>query len=126
MITYCSKCNTNWARLATYDGDDDEQVDVCPVCKTDSFLGDATGTEACIYCQITGRIVNPRSGHEKDVAVYKKPVIRVKVGMPERTTREEKEDIEMAAIDNYLNALKTGQDAHRAFFDTYKLKLKRL
>lgn len=126
MITHCSKCDTNWACLWTCDGEDDEQVDVCPVCLTDSFLGDATDIEAYIKCQITGKIINPVTGNEKG-EVKKKPVIRVKVGMPDPVEKVDRDELQMMAINKYHKALDDGHGrdaAEQAYFDTFQIKSK--
>lgn len=56
MITHCSNCNTNWARLHFCDMTSEEQIEVCPVCKTDFFLEEGTDIIGYICCPITARI----------------------------------------------------------------------
>ena len=121
MITHCSKCDTNWARLKSCEVNEDDHIEVCPVCQTDSFLGDATDFDAFIQCQITGKIINVHTGKEKETPM-KKPVIRIKVGKPEPVTKEEREDIALLAIDNYHKALDDGKGREAAeaiFFETH-------
>lgn len=61
-IRYCSKCKRNWSKLPVQDEEGDEQYECCPICRTDTYLTDYSGGDTYIFCQITGEIINDRTG----------------------------------------------------------------
>jgi hypothetical protein len=73
MITHCKKCDINWARLWSEDGEGDEQYEVCPVCKSDLNLESGTDIVSYIMCPITGRITDMETGelHPRQAAPVK-------------------------------------------------------
>lgn len=62
MIIHCKKCNINWARLWSDDGDGDEQYEFCPLCKSDIGLEPGTDIISYIMCPVTGQITNVETG----------------------------------------------------------------
>ena len=63
MITHCTKCNINWARLWDEQIDNrDDTVEFCPQCKSSLYLGPATDFVSYIKCHFTGRIINVDTG----------------------------------------------------------------
>lgn len=56
MSHYCTKCNTNWARLHI-ESTDDEIYEFCPICKTDSYLIEGTEGETFIAQAFTGKLI---------------------------------------------------------------------
>lgn len=63
MITYCTKCNINWARLWEEEIDNREDVvEFCPECKSSLHLMPATDFVSYIKCHFTGKIINVDTG----------------------------------------------------------------
>lgn len=104
MITYCSKCDINWAAL--WSDSEEHAVDVCPNCKSDQHLQPATDFIAYIKCPFTGKITNYITGEDINAKKeVKKPHYRVTVGKPTyQEVAEEREAREEAAIDAYINS----------------------
>lgn len=114
MSILCSKCSTTWANLHSQDEEGDEQYEVCPECRTDQFLELSEEEEACIKCPFTGKIIDARTGkqREKPEEPYTAPVVKMR---PPRETAEERDARELAAIDAYHQS---GDNA--AYFKTIK------
>ena len=121
MIFHCSKCDINWARLRSMDGEGDEQYEVCPVCLTDMHLDEPTDIETFIQCQITGRIINSVTGEEKSVLVEYKHTPSKRITRAIKPYYNHRE-LELKAIENYQDAIIHGDDPEKAYFDTFKQK----
>lgn len=61
MNHHCTKCGNNWAKLQSIE-DEDEVYEFCPVCKTDSFLTEGSGSSYILT--IDNKIVNVETGKE--------------------------------------------------------------
>ena len=64
MPHYCTNCQINWAQLESHDCDGDESYDVCPICKTDTWLIEGKNEPAFIRSPLDGVIINPVTGEE--------------------------------------------------------------
>ena len=64
MPHYCTNCSINWARLESHDCEGDESYDVCPICKTDTWLTDGKNEPAFIRSPLDRVIINPVTGEE--------------------------------------------------------------
>ena len=64
MITYCSNCGINWARLWEEEmNNTDETVEFCPQCKSSMHLQPGTDIVAYIKCCVSGAIVDALTGN---------------------------------------------------------------
>jgi hypothetical protein len=54
--SYCSHCGFNWAQLHSQ-----EDMDYCPMCRTDSYLEPSKPGDSFIYSAITGEVINVRT-----------------------------------------------------------------
>jgi hypothetical protein len=64
MITLCKKCGISWAALWSVEIGSEDQLEICPECKTDAFLEASDDFISFICCPISGRIINPATGEE--------------------------------------------------------------
>jgi len=70
---YCTQCNTNWARLWSYD-EDDNGYEFCPDCYTDKYLVEKKEDEpAYICCKFTGDHIDAKTGKKRDKPHYEPP-----------------------------------------------------
>jgi hypothetical protein len=117
MIICCDNCGINWARLHSQAQDDDE-IEYCPLCKTDMFLSAANSLDAFCMCQITGKIFHSETGEVLVVARELPPLPPVKqVYSGPWFNYKEHEALEEAAIDAY-----TATGDSQLYFDTFKRK----
>lgn len=82
MISYCSKCDINWARLwEQTDEANDETYEFCPKCKSDRFLQPGNDIVSYIKCPVTGKIKNVMTGKtiEEDNANVTGHEIKLKI-----------------------------------------------
>lgn len=118
MITFCTKCGINWARLYSQDDEGEESYECCPVCNTDRYLADGNDITGFIMNPITGQIVNADTGEEYN-RPYVKPRIRIRLQRPKperlRPKWEVWEEREDMALEEYF---KTGND--QSFFESFK------
>lgn len=126
MVVYCSKCKTNWAHPETQvDEDGEESYDVCPVCKTDSYLMDGIAGDTFIYCLLTGTISNAITKQAvRPPEAPGKPYVRVNYRAIEAAAEikhaQERQEIEDEALEKYMSLYDTAPEAARnAFFDKY-------
>lgn len=127
MPYYCTHCRINWASLETQDDEEeDESYDCCPKCKNDAHLIDSKEGDKFIYCQITGKIKNIKTG---EVLQEKQKVnfVPEKVFDKQAWIEEEKEKSlrEERALDAYHNIFESeGREAaEKAFFESLKKDL---
>jgi len=100
MITYCSKCDINWARLWEQTDDaNDETYEFCPQCKSSMDLHPGTDIVSYIKCPFTGKITNVETGKSLEFDKYK-PVLGTakKVKVFDETYEQWRERVE--AIEN--------------------------
>lgn len=98
MITYCSKCNINWAKLWSQDVED-TTVEVCPICKSDRHLEDATDIISFTKCPFTGLIKNVLTDDLLPTVQTKKQSTTRKVKVWEESYEEFKERQDKAQYD---------------------------
>lgn len=120
MITFCSKCNINWARLWEMEMDStDETVEFCPKCGTDMFLEPGNDIVAYIKCPITGRIVNSETGEPHPAETPVRPVGKPRKEKIWDETYEEwqlaDEKAEAMIINRYAELMSGGMDGTAAY-----------
>lgn len=111
-IRHCSQCKHNWSRLPVKDEEGDEQYEFCPICRTDAHLTDYSGGDTFTFCQITGTIVNDRTGKPESespglspaVAAPRDPFDAERYG----AKKEHHEASEDKALAAYYKAFETG------------------
>lgn len=126
---YCGKCCINWGVLETQTDDaGDEQYEVCPACKTDSFLFDGEIGDRYIHFPLSGQIINMRTREElKTIKPVDIPVKKPRKPFNQEAwlkKREEREQKELNAIDAYQQAYEQGgrEAAEMAYFTTFNHK----
>lgn len=100
MISFCSKCNINWSRLETIDGEGDEQYEVCPLCRSDVHLQEPTDFITYFRCGITGKVLNTDTKEELEKECPPLPPRKQYKKKPVESV-EEREERELKAIDAY-------------------------
>ena len=116
MTTFCKKCNINWARVFTYD-QDDESYDYCPCCNSDmDLVPGSPHADAYIKNPFTGHIINVKTMQVLQVNNIAETPER-KLFVAERQAKKKlawqtkkmlEESAENAAIDAYLGNVERG------------------
>lgn len=103
MITYCKKCDINWANLWQEEmNETDETVEFCPQCRSDQYLQPGTDIVSFIKCPFSGKITNVETGEELGIVALSGPFKR-KIKVWDETVeewairREQAEDAGIAA-----------------------------
>lgn len=127
-IRHCGQCKRNWSSLPVQDEDGDEQYEYCPVCYTDEHLMAYSGGDTFTFCQITGEIVNDRTGHpEKVISVVPPEVPKSPQHFNAQKYEGRKEYHESQsdkALAAYHKAFATGGQAagERAYWEVLKVQ----
>ncbi len=101
MIVYCSKCRINWAALLKSAMNENDDVESCPLCLTDSFLEEGNDITAYIMCPFTAKIYEVGTNKEL-IRKQVMPVFPKAKAKPALTkTQADYDRIEEAAIDAY-------------------------
>ncbi len=111
MNTFCKKCNINWARVYTFDHED-ESYDYCPQCGSDmDLVAGSQQADAFIKNPFTGHVINVRTKQTMQVKASdaSQPApklfaaeIQAKKRLAIQTRRILHEAAENAAINAYL------------------------
>lgn len=99
---FCTNCNINWASLTQENSR--HSVEVCPVCKSDSFLTDHKEGDSYLYSPISGVVYNSFTHTPLVRNVIASPVVKeTKPFNREAFEKKEAErvELEMKAIDRY-------------------------
>lgn len=110
MSRYCTKCNINWAALASQDTpDNNESYDFCPRCLSDRFLVDQRDGDRFVMNMFNG-VVNVKTWEPLMII---NPVTNYKPVKPfDRVAWEQRKEAaaerELKAIDAYITAWQSG------------------
>lgn len=110
MNIFCKKCNINWARLYSYDYDD-ESYEYCPCCGSDlDLVAGSRQADAFIKNPFSGHIINVRTNQvmqlKSDAEMPAQKLFaaekQAKKKLAIQTKKMLEETAETAAIDAYL------------------------
>lgn len=121
MITLCTHCQINWAQLHNVHVNDDETIDICPVCLSSDHLEEGDSITAYIMCPITARITDVDTGEEM---IRELPALPYR-GIPGshyKFTQDRNQVREDAALDAYHSLWTAGfpAAAERRYFELLK------
>lgn len=122
MITYCKKCDINWAGLRQVESEAyDEVYEVCPKCSSSLDLEEGNSLTSYVWNPITGAITDRELGILHEDAKHRPPVIQMRPWEKWETTDEYQARVE-SAIDAYTTACASGNsNAIAVYFEHLKI-----